>query len=216
MSFLGLLVTNLFGWHRNTLAEIFSTVFQSFLRVGVACRGALRPPKTMGTDIENYLKLDESEVEMNLEDIKFDKEKKKGQIRWKDPKLLAKHVESLEASPPTRPIYVILCEDNNMFVPYAASHPRGLVHRLPYLPSHMRNTGVCPDNTALRLLTPSARGDNKVVWLHISGIVHVQLILRRLKTTSNAPKIPNTLLPRSQRLRFTAHNQLDKPTCIYH
>ena len=40
-----LLVTNVFGWHRNTLAEIFSTVFKVSLVLGVACLGALSPPK---------------------------------------------------------------------------------------------------------------------------------------------------------------------------
>ena len=70
---------------------------------------------TMGTDIEDCLKPDGKQVEVNLEDIKFDKEKKKGQIRRRDPKLLAKLVESLEESPPTITIYVVLWEDNSMF-----------------------------------------------------------------------------------------------------
>ena len=120
---------------------------------------------TMGTDVEDYLKQDGKKVKANPEDIKFDEDKKKGHIRRKDPKLLAKRVESLEASPPTRPIYVVLLEDNSTFVSCVASHARGLAHQKPYLSSQMGNTGARPDNTALRLLTPSAIKDKKVVWL---------------------------------------------------
>ena len=70
---------------------------------------------TMGTDIEDYLKLDAKQVEVNLENIRFDTEKKNSPIGRRDMKLLAKRVESLEASPPTRPIYVVPRVDDSMF-----------------------------------------------------------------------------------------------------
>ena len=70
---------------------------------------------TLGTDIEDYLKPDGKHFEVNPEDIRFNTEKKKGQIRQKEPNLKAKHIESLEASPPTRPISVVLWEDNSTF-----------------------------------------------------------------------------------------------------
>ena len=46
--------------------------------------------------------------------VRIDQETTKGQTRRKDPKLLLKRIESLEAAPPTRPIHVVLWEDNNM------------------------------------------------------------------------------------------------------
>ena len=104
------------------------------------------PGPTLGTDIENYCKPDVKQVEMSLEEIKLDKEKKKGHIRWKGPKMLAKRVESLQASPPRRPIYVVLREDNGI-VSCVMLHARDLAHRQPYLPSHMQNSGVCVRTT---------------------------------------------------------------------
>ena len=135
------------------------------------------PGLTLGTDIEDYLKPDGKQVEVDLEDMGFVTEKKKGQIRRKDPKLHAKRIESLEASPPTRPISVVLWEDNSMFSPVCvASHARALAHRRLCLPLQMGNTGVCLDSTALKQLMPSAPSDRKVVWLCRSGILHVRLI----------------------------------------
>ena len=73
------------------------------------------PGLTMGTDIEDHLKPDGKQVEIELTKVGMDQEKTKGQIRRKDAKLLQKRIESLEAAPPTRPIHVVLWEDNTMF-----------------------------------------------------------------------------------------------------
>ena len=72
------------------------------------------PGLTMGTDIEDRLKPDGKQVEVELEKVRIEKEKTKGQIRRKDAKLLQKRIESLEAAPPTGPIHVVLWEDNGM------------------------------------------------------------------------------------------------------
>ena len=72
------------------------------------------PGLTMGTDIEDHLKPDGRQVEVELENVRIDQEKTKGQIRRKDAKLLQKHIESLEAALPTGPIHVVLWEDNSM------------------------------------------------------------------------------------------------------
>ena len=69
---------------------------------------------TMGTDIEDHLKPDGKQVEVELDNVRIDQEKTKGQIRRKDAKLLQKRIESLEAAPPTGPIHVVLLEDNSM------------------------------------------------------------------------------------------------------
>ena len=122
------------------------------------------PGLTLGTDIEDHLKPDGKHVEIDPEDITFDTEKKKGQIVRKDASLQAKRIESLEASPPTRPISVTPWVDNNMFSPVCvASHARALAHRRLYLPSQMGNTSVCLDSTAFKQSTPSAPSDGKVV-----------------------------------------------------
>ena len=67
-----------------------------------------------GTDIEDYLQPDDKQVEVELDNVRIDQEKTKGQIRRKDAKLLQKRIESLEAAPPTGPIHVVLWEDNSM------------------------------------------------------------------------------------------------------
>ena len=72
------------------------------------------PGLTMGTDIEDHLKADGKQVEVELDNVRIDQEKTKGQIRRKDAKLLQKRIESLEAAPPTGPIHVVLWEDNSM------------------------------------------------------------------------------------------------------
>ena len=69
---------------------------------------------TMGTDIEDHLKPDGRQVEVELDNVRIDQEKTKGQIRRKDTKFLQKRIESLEAAPPTCPIHVVLWEDNSM------------------------------------------------------------------------------------------------------
>ena len=69
---------------------------------------------TMGTDIEDHLKPDGRQVEIELDNVRIDEEKTKGQIRRKDTKLLQKRIESLEAAPPTGPLHVVLWEDNSM------------------------------------------------------------------------------------------------------
>ena len=68
----------------------------------------------MGTDIEDHLKPDGRQVEVELDNVRIDQEKTKGQIRRKDTKLLQKRMESLEAAPPTGPLHVILWEDISM------------------------------------------------------------------------------------------------------
>ena len=62
----------------------------------------------MGTDIEHYLQAEGKQVEIELDKVRMDHEKTKGQIRRQDPKLLVKRMESLKAAPPTRPIHVVL------------------------------------------------------------------------------------------------------------
>ena len=72
------------------------------------------PGLTLGTDIEDHLKLDGRQVEVEVDNVRIDEEKTKGQIRRKDTKLLPKRIESLEAAPPTGPLHVVLWEDNSM------------------------------------------------------------------------------------------------------
>ena len=72
------------------------------------------PGPTMGTNIEDHLKPDGSQVEVELDNVTIDQEKTKGLIRRKDSKLLQKRFESLEAAPPTGPLHVVLWEDNSM------------------------------------------------------------------------------------------------------
>ena len=75
------------------------------------------PGLTMGTDIEDDLKPDGRQVEVELDNVRIDQEKTKGPIRRKDAKLLQKRIESLEAAPPTGPLHVVLWEDNSMLPP---------------------------------------------------------------------------------------------------
>ena len=72
------------------------------------------PGLTMGTDIEDHLKPDRRQVEVELDNVRINEEKTKGQIRQKDAKLLQKRIESLEEAPPTGPRHVVLWEDNSM------------------------------------------------------------------------------------------------------
>ena len=72
---------------------------------------------TMGTDIEDHLKPDGKQVDVDLSKVRIDQEKTKGQIRQKVAKLPQKHIESLEAASPTLPRHVFLWEDNSMFPP---------------------------------------------------------------------------------------------------
>ena len=64
------------------------------------------PGLTLGTDIGDHLKPDGRKVEVELDNMRIDQEKTKGQIRWKDTKLLQKRTETLEAAPPTGPLHV--------------------------------------------------------------------------------------------------------------
>ena len=66
------------------------------------------PGLTLGTDIEDHLKPDGRQVEVELDNVRIDQEKTKGQIRRKDAKLLQKRIESLKAAPPTGPLHVVL------------------------------------------------------------------------------------------------------------
>ena len=72
------------------------------------------PGLTLGTDIEDHLKRDGRQVEVELDNVRIDQEKTQGQIRQKDTKLLQKRIESLEAAPPTGPLHVVLWEENSM------------------------------------------------------------------------------------------------------
>ena len=72
------------------------------------------PGLTLGTDIEDHLKPDGRQVEVELDNVRIDQEGTKRQIRRKDTKLLQKRIESLEAAPPTGPLHVVLWEDNSM------------------------------------------------------------------------------------------------------
>uniref|UniRef100_A0A7S4CS28 Uncharacterized protein n=1 Tax=Eutreptiella gymnastica TaxID=73025 RepID=A0A7S4CS28_9EUGL len=53
------------------------------------------PGLTLGTDIEDHLKPDGRQVEVELDNVRIDQEKTKEQIRRKDTKLLQKRIESL-------------------------------------------------------------------------------------------------------------------------
>ena len=57
------------------------------------------------------------QVEIELDKAGIDHGKKKGKIGQQDAKLLVKHMESLEAAPPTHPIDVVIWEENSMFPP---------------------------------------------------------------------------------------------------
>ena len=51
------------------------------------------PGLTLGTNIEDHLKPDGRQVEVELDNVRIDQEKTKGQIRRKDMKLLQKRIE---------------------------------------------------------------------------------------------------------------------------
>ena len=68
----------------------------------------------MDTDIEDYLHPNGKQVEVELDNVRINEKKTKGQIRRKDAKLLQKRNESLETAPPRGPIHVVLWEDNSM------------------------------------------------------------------------------------------------------
>ena len=72
------------------------------------------PGLTMGTDIEDHLKPDGRQVEVELDNVRIDQEKTKRQIRRKNAKLLQRRIESLEAALPTGPLHVVLWEDNSI------------------------------------------------------------------------------------------------------
>ena len=56
------------------------------------------PGLTLGTDIEDHLKPDGRQVEVELDNVRIDQEETKGQIRRKDTKLLQKRIESIRAA----------------------------------------------------------------------------------------------------------------------
>ena len=72
------------------------------------------PGLTLGIDIEDHLKPDGRQVKVELDNLRINQEKTKGQTRRKDTKLLQKPIESLEAAPPTGQLHVVLWEDNSM------------------------------------------------------------------------------------------------------
>ena len=109
------------------------------------------PGLTMGTDIGDHLKPDGKQVEVELDNVRIDQEKIKGQITRKDAKLLQKRVESLEAAPPTGPIHVVLWEDDSMLPTNCSFFSLGgaLAHG-PVSFSQMAIIGVYLDSTALK------------------------------------------------------------------
>ena len=78
------------------------------------------PGLTLGTDIEDHLKPNGWQLEVELDNVRIDQKKTKGQIRRKDTKLLQKRIESLEAAPPTGPLHVVLWEENSMLPTYCS------------------------------------------------------------------------------------------------
>ena len=60
------------------------------------------------------MKPDGRQVEVELDNVRIDQEKTKGQIRQEDTKLLQKRIESLHSAPPTGPLHVVPWEDNSM------------------------------------------------------------------------------------------------------
>ena len=69
----------------------------------------------MGTNIEDFLQPDGKQVGIELNKVRMHQEKMKGHIRLEDPKLLVKRIGAIKEAPPTRPINVVLWEDNSMF-----------------------------------------------------------------------------------------------------
>ena len=130
------------------------------------------PGLTLGTDIEDHLKPDGRQVEVELDNVRIDQEKTKGQIRRKDTKLLQKRIESLEAAPPTCPSHVVLWEYNSM-LPTDCSlfFAHGPVSYL-----QMAIIGVYLDSTAWRRLRRFGRSDAQRVWICSSGILHASPI----------------------------------------
>ena len=70
---------------------------------------------TMRRDIEDFLQIDGKQAQTELNKMRIDQERAKGQIRRKDPKSLLNRIESIEAEPATGPMQVVLLEDNSMF-----------------------------------------------------------------------------------------------------
>ena len=101
------------------------------------------PGLTMGTDIEDELRPDQKQVEIELSKVRMHQERTKGQIRRKDARLMQKCIELLEAARPTRPIHVV---SNRLFVVLVA---RALAHG-PVFYSQMAIIGVYLDSTALK------------------------------------------------------------------
>ena len=135
------------------------------------------PGLIMGTDIQDHLKPDGRQVEVELHNVRIDQEKTKGQIRQNDTNLLQKRIESLEAAPPTGPLHVVLWEDNSMLGPrlFAPLVARALAHgRVSY--SQMANIGVCPDSTAWKRLRRFGRSNAQRVWICSSGLPHASPI----------------------------------------
>ena len=132
----------------------------------------------MGTDIEDHLKRDGKQVEVELDNVRIDQEKTKEQIRRKDAKLLQKRLESLEAAPPTGPIHVVPWEDNDML-------PTDCLFFLLREPSRTDVSHICRwrllvwylDSTAWKRLRRFGRSDAQTVWICRSGILHAPPII---------------------------------------
>ena len=102
------------------------------------------PGLTMGTDIRDYMQPDGTQVEVELDNVRVDQEKTKGQMRWKHAKLRQRCIESLERSSMGRQQYV----SNRLFVLLVA---RALAHG-PVFNSRMAIIGVYLDRTAFKQL----------------------------------------------------------------
>ena len=136
------------------------------------------PGLTLGTDIEDHLKPDGRQVEVELNNVRIHQEKTKGQIRRRDVKLLQKRIESLEAAPPTGPLHVVLWEDNSMlptdFSLFSLREPsRKDVSHI----CGLAIIGVYLDSTAWKRLRRFGRSDAPRVWICSSGILHASPIL---------------------------------------
>ena len=137
------------------------------------------PGLTLGTDIEDHLKPDRRQVEVELDNVRIDQEKTKGQIRRKDTKLLQKRIECLEAAPRTGPLHVVLWEDNSML-------PTGCSLFLLREPSRIDVSHVCRWRLLVCICGSQTVVDNMFDVLETETE-------RRLNEDFNAPRMANML-----------------------
>ena len=97
----------------------------------------------MGADIEDFLKADAKQVEIDLSKVRINQERTERHIRRKDPKLL------LEAAPPTSFIHDVLWQDNTMFPTNYSSFSLREPSCMDLSSIHRWIIGVYLDGTAL-------------------------------------------------------------------